>query len=109
MLAILLRYRLGKQLALLRKLTIVMLALLAIVTAITLLLGGFMPLFSVASGLLFLYYLALYFGMKFVGDGAKKPFIYSFALLFIVPIILTLVDPEAVLGFLLQGIDIDMK
>ncbi len=86
-----------------------MLILLAIITVATLLLGGFMPLFSIASGLLFLYYLAIYFGMKFVGEPAKKAYIYGFSILFVIPILLFIIDAEGLLDFLLQGIHLDMK
>ncbi len=93
----------------LQKLTLLMLTVLATATVAALLMGGFMPLFSVAGGLLFLYYLVLYFGMRFVTNTAKNPFIYGFWVLFLGPIVLTLIDPEAVLNFLLQGIHLDMK
>lgn len=93
----------------LRKITILMLVLLAIITAATLLLGGMAPLLGIASGLLFLYYLALYFGIKFVGKTAGKPFIYGFSILLAIPIILLLIDAEALFEFLLQGVHIDMK
>ena len=86
-----------------------MLILLAIITSITLLLGGFMPIFSVASGLLFLYYLAIYFGIKFAGETAKKAFVYGFAILFLIPIVLFIIDFEGFLNFLMQGVHLDMK
>lgn len=86
-----------------------MLVLLAITTAITLLLGGFMPLFSIASGLMFLYYLALFFGMKFIGSKVNRMLILMFSILFTAPIALLVIAPEPFLNFLMQGIHLDMK
>lgn len=89
--------------------TIITLILLAITTVVTLSLGGFIPLFGIASGFLFLYYLALFFGAKFVGKTPNKLFIYGFYILFLLPIILFIIDAEGLFNFLLQGVHLDMK
>ena len=93
----------------LRAITILMLVILAIITLATLMLGGFMPVFSVASGLLFLYYLALFLGIKFAGNSAGKAFVYGFSILFIIPIVLFIIDAEGMINFLMQGIHLDMR
>lgn len=68
-----------------------------------------MPLFSLASGLVFLYYLAIYLGIKFVGETPKTVFVYGFSILFIIPIALLFIDAEGFLNFLLQGVHLDMR
>lgn len=93
----------------LRILTMIMLALLAVATIVTLLMGGFMPLFSIASGLVFLYYLVVLLGIKLAGDRPRLPYIYILYALFLIPILLTLFDPEALIDFLLQGVHLDMR
>ncbi len=85
-----------------------MLALLALVTIVTFLMGGFMPLFGIASGLLFVYYLAVYFGAKFVGDTPKKLLFYGLLLLFFIPIVLLAIDPDKFFDFLLHSADVHL-
>ena len=86
-----------------------MLALLALATIGTFLMGGLMPLVGIASGLLFVYYLAVYFGAKFVGDTPNKLLFYGLLLLFFIPIVLLAIDPEEFFEFLLQGGHFNMK
>lgn len=92
-----------------RNLTKIMLVLLAIMTAIALSLGGFVPIFSAAFGILFLYYLGIFAAAKFAGDTENKLIKLGFSILFLFPIIMFVIDPEVTINFLLQGIHLDMK
>lgn len=86
-----------------------MLVLLGIATAVAFLLGGFAPLIGIATGFLFLYYLALFLGAKYIGKTESKPLIYGLCFLFLAPPVVSLIDAEALFEFLLQGVHLDMK
>nr|WP_298996073.1 hypothetical protein [uncultured Allomuricauda sp.] len=89
--------------------TMVIMALLLILTIVSLLLGGFMPLFSIAFGLLFAYYILVYGLIYLTNKIGKMIFRYVAIALFFLPILWSLWDWENLLNFLLQGIHLDMK
>lgn len=93
----------------LRKITILILILLAVAAVIFLLLGGFAPLLSIACAMMFAYYLVIYLGIKFVGETPKTVFVYGFSILLLIPILLFIFDFDGLLDFLLQGVHLDMK
>ena len=84
----------------------VILLLLAIAC---LLIGGFMPLLSIAFGLLFLFYLLVYGCILLAIRRQKTIYLYLAYVLFFLPLVWSLFDFEGLLNFLLQGIDLDMK
>ncbi|MEQ5790317.1 hypothetical protein J4E06_04580 [Muricauda sp. NFXS6] len=90
-----------------KKLTIIVLILLLIGIITTLLMGGFMPIFSIAFGLLFLYYALIYFVIRFLKNNQRYKFI--FYILFILPIFWGIIDWGGLVDFLLEGIHLDMK
>jgi len=90
-----------------KKLTIIVLILLLIAIITTLLMGGFMPIFSIAFGLLFLYYALIYFVIRFLKNNQRYKFI--FYILFILPIFWGIIDWGGLVDFLLEGIYLDMK
>ncbi|MHA7829512.1 MAG: hypothetical protein ACX93O_00330 [Flagellimonas sp.] len=90
-----------------KKLTIIVLILLLIAIITTLLMGGFMPIFSIAFGLLFLYYALIYFVIRFLKNNQQYKFI--FYILFIPPIFWGIIDWGGLVDFLLEGIHLDMK
>ena len=90
-----------------KKLTIIVLILLLIAIITTLLMGGFMPIFSIAFGLLFLYYALIYFIIRFLKNNQRYKFI--FYILFILPIFWGIIDWGGLVDFLLEGIHLDMK
>jgi len=90
-----------------KKLTIIVLILLLIAIITTLLMGGFMPIFSIAFGLLFLYYALIYFVIRFLKNNQRYKFI--FYILFILPIFWGIIDWGGLVDFLLEGIHLDMK
>ncbi|WP_422858230.1 hypothetical protein ACOKFD_12515 [Flagellimonas sp. S174] len=89
--------------------TMVIMALLLILTIVSLLLGGFMPLFSIAFGLLFAYYILVYGLIYLTNKTGKMIFTYLGIGMFFLPIIWAVWDFENLLDFLLQGIHLDMK
>ncbi|MEM7084687.1 MAG: hypothetical protein AAF489_00805 [Bacteroidota bacterium] len=89
--------------------SIVVLILLALLIIVTLLLGGFMPLFSVAFGFLFLYYFLLFLVIQIFRKKIGGVTTYVLYLFFLIPIIWIILDIEGMIDFLLQGIDFDMK
>ena len=89
--------------------TIVILILLALLIITTFLLGGFIPLFSMAFGFLFVYYLLLYVVARLFANKINSVTKYLLYLFFFLPIIWVIIDMEGMLNFLLQGIDLDMK
>lgn len=91
------------------KLSILVLVLLGIATVAAFAMGGFAPLIGIASGFLFLYYLALFLGAKYRGESTNKLLIYGFYILFLAPIVVLFIDAEALFEFLLQGVQFDMK
>ena len=84
-------------------------AILLILAIACLFIGGFMPLFSIAFGLLFLYYLLVYGCILLAIRKQKSIYSYLAYVLFFVPLIWSLWDFEGVFNFLLQGIHLDMK
>jgi len=90
-----------------KKLTIIVLILLLIAIITTLLMGGFMPIFSIPFGLLFLYYALIYFVIRFLKNNQQYKFI--FYILFILPIFWGIIDWGGLVDFLLEGIHLDMK
>lgn len=90
-----------------RKLTILVLILLAICGIAALLLGGFMPVFSIAFGLLFVYYGLIYLLIRILKN--KQQYKYVVGLFFILPILWAIIDLEGLFDFLLEGIHLDLK
>ncbi len=82
-----------------------MLLLTAII--ITLLMGGFMPIFSIAFGILFLYYTLVYLLIIFLKQNRLNNAIVY--LLFIFPMLWAIIDGEGFLDILLEQIHLDMK
>lgn len=103
---------LGSKNMLMQKLkiaSIIMLILLALLIITTFLLGGFMPLFSIAFGFLFVYYLLLYVVARLFANKINSVTKYLLYLFFFVPIIWVIIDMEGMINFLLQWIHLDMK
>ncbi|WP_418603947.1 hypothetical protein [Hwangdonia sp.] len=94
---------------LLKKTCLVTLIILALATIITLLLGGFMPLFSIAFGWLFLYYLVIYIVLILLSKNENNILKYAMATLICIPIVWGLFAPEYLFDFLLQGVKLDFK
>jgi len=90
-----------------RKLTILVLILLAICGIAALLLGGFMPVFSIAFGLLFVYYGLIYLLIRCLKN--KRRYAYMVYILMALPILWAIADLEGFFNFLLEGIHLDMK
>ncbi|WP_435624068.1 hypothetical protein [Flagellimonas sp.] len=89
--------------------TTILMVILLILAIACLLIGGFMPLFSIAFGLLFLYY-ALVFAIVLLAIKREKNVYMILAyVVFFLPILWTFWDYESLLNFLLQGIELDMK
>jgi hypothetical protein len=91
----------------LKNLTKAVLILLPICSIATLFMGGFMPMFSIAFGILFLYYALVYLVIIFLTDNRLNSIILY--LLFAFPILWAIVDWEGLLDVLLNGIHLDMK
>ncbi|MDF0715208.1 hypothetical protein PY092_03515 [Muricauda sp. 334s03] len=91
----------------LKNVTKVVLVLLCIGSIATLFMGGFMPMFSVAFGILFLYYILVYLVIIFIKKNRLNCAIAY--LLFIFPILWAIMDWEGLLDVLLDGIHLDMK
>ncbi|MEM9077513.1 MAG: hypothetical protein AAGC43_10755 [Bacteroidota bacterium] len=89
--------------------TVILGVILLVMAIACLVMGGFMPLFSIAFGFLFLYYLLVY-GLIILAVRKQKT-IYSYLayILFFLPTIWSLWDFEGLFNFLLQGIHLDMK
>lgn len=94
---------------LLKNLNLAMLVLLIISVIITLSLGGFMPLFSIALGWLFAYYLVIFVVLVLLNEKKNNMLKYTMALLFFIPIIWGLFAPETLFNFLLQGVKLDFR
>jgi len=92
-----------------KKITLIIVILLGALSLITLLMGGFMPLFSIAFGFLFIYYILIYITLNILSKRENKWFIYIIYLFFFIPIIWLIFDAENLLEFLLQGFHLDMK
>ena len=86
-----------------------LLIILFITILVTLSMGGFMPLFSIAFGFLFLYYLLIYILILVFTKRKKQVYKYIICFLLIIPLLFMLIDMESFFDFLLQGISIDMK
>ena len=89
--------------------SLVFLILLGVLGFSSLLLGGFMPLFAIAFGILFLYYLLIHILFNILYKRKKKRYFYIVFVCFLIPIILMIIDFEGAIDFLLQGIELDMK
>mgnify|MGYP006865035687 CR=1 FL=1 len=91
----------------LKNITKVVLILLCISSIATLFMGGFMPLFSIAFGIMFLYYTLLYLVIIFLKKNRLNCIIVY--LLFVIPILWAIMDWEGLFDILLNGIHLDMK
>lgn len=89
--------------------TVTVLILLVIATFGLLLFDSLAFILSIASGLLFVYYLAVYIGIKFAGETPNQVFAGCLYLLFSIPIVLLLLEPDHFLNFLMQGVHLDMR
>jgi EamA domain-containing membrane protein RarD len=87
--------------------TLVLLTILLVGILITLLMGGYMPLFSIALALLFAYYALIYFLTRML--TANKRNSYLLFLLLVLPLIWAVMDLEGFINFLLDGVHLDMK
>ncbi|PRX56947.1 hypothetical protein [Flagellimonas meridianipacifica] len=89
--------------------TTILLVLLFVLAIASLLMGGFVPLFSIAFGFLLIYYVLVY-GIIFLAHKTGKAILrYLALLLFFLPVVWGLWDLESLFNFLLQGIHLDMK
>ena len=83
------------------------LIILLVCTIAPLLLGGYMPIFSIPFGFLFLYYVVIYFLINFLKrTRLGNIMIY---LLFVFPILWAIIDWKSLLDFLLQGFHMDLR
>jgi len=89
------------------KLTILVLILLAVCGIAALLLGGFMPMFSIAFGILFLYYGLIYLLISILKNRPQYTIVIY--ILLILPLLWAIMDLEGFFDFLLEGIQLDMK
>ncbi|WOD43263.1 hypothetical protein [Hwangdonia lutea] len=85
------------------------LILLALATMVTLSLGGFMPLFSIVFGWLFLYYLIIYIVLILLRKKENNILKYAMATLICIPMVWALFAPEYLFDFLLQGVKLDFR
>ncbi len=92
-----------------KNISLIFLILLGVLSIAALLLGGFMPLFAIAFGILFLYYLLIHILFKILYKRKKTRCFYVVFIFFIIPIIFMILDFEGAFDFLLQGIELDMK
>ncbi|MEM9363436.1 MAG: hypothetical protein AAGA43_12415 [Bacteroidota bacterium] len=93
----------------LKLLTRILLLLLLALTITSFFMSGFIPLFSIGFGLLFVYYFVVY-GIIFLAIKTKKTvYTYSAYFLFFLPFVWSLLDFEGLFNFLLQGVHLDMK
>lgn len=89
--------------------TKILLALLLVLAVASLFMGGFVPLFGIAFGLLLAYYVLVYGTIVLAIRTQKAIYRYLAFLLFFTPLIWGLWDLESLFNFLLQGIHLDMK
>jgi CHASE2 domain-containing sensor protein len=90
-----------------KRITLALLIILLVGMLVTFLLGGFMPLFSIALALLFAYYALIYFLTRVL--TANKRNSYLLFLLLVLPLIWAVMDLEGFINFLLDGVHLDMK
>ncbi len=93
----------------LKVITVTLLVILLTAVIITLLMGGFMPLFSLAFGILFIYYIIIYFLIIQIPKRKTKWYKYLVYVLFTLPILFGIIDWESLFEFLLQGVLLDMR
>jgi len=89
--------------------SLIFLILIGVLSITSILLGGFMPLFAIAFGILFLYYLIIHILLKFYSKRKNNKGFYIVFVFFLIPIIWMMIDFEGLFDFLLQGIELDMK
>ena len=92
--------------------SILMMVGLGIASIVFLVLGGFAPLFALATGIVLVYYGVLYiavFAVNRLQEPYQKISFVVLCLLFCVPIFWSLYDLEGMTNFLLQGVRLDMK
>lgn len=90
---------------------IVLAILLAVVTLGLIATQSLAALLAIATGLLFLYYIVLLLLVIIIHKRKnipKGPKIIGW-LLFLLPLIALLINPEGILNFLMQGVHLDMK
>lgn len=78
--------------------TVLIILCIAIIT--TLLIGGYMPLFSISFGVLFIYYVILYIILIKIIKKENPLYKYIIGLLFILPILWGIFDFEGLFNFL---------
>ena len=90
--------------------TLVILIILAILTIGLLALQNLASLVAIATGILFLYYLVVFFCILYVIKNPSQKFFkgLTFALFFL-PILSLMINPEFLMNFLMSGVSLDMK
>jgi hypothetical protein len=71
--------------------------------------GGLMILFSFIFGILMGYYGLIFLATKLIGTKSNQAYTFGLALLFFIPLIWSVIDPESVFNFMTQGFHIDMR
>ncbi|MCK0161547.1 hypothetical protein [Allomuricauda sp. F6463D] len=89
--------------------SLVLAILLAILCIAALLMGGFMPLFAIAFGIIAVFYVLIYIALNKLSKRKNRMLLYIIYLLFLTPIVWTIIDMEGLFEFLLQGVKMDMK
>lgn len=93
----------------LKTISLILLILLAFTGFAALFLGGFMPLFSIAFGILFVYYLLIYITLVLLSKNENNILKYIMVSVFLIPILWGLLSPETLFNFLLQGVKLDFR
>lgn len=91
----------------LKKTTLILPTILLVGILVTFLMGGFMPLFSISLGLLFLYYALIYILTRILKPNKRNS--YLLYLLLVLPLIWAIINLEGFINFLLAGVHLDMK
>ncbi|MFD1613913.1 hypothetical protein [Gelatiniphilus marinus] len=89
--------------------SLILVILLAFAAIAALFLGGFMPLFSIAFGILFVYYLFIYIALVLLSKKENTILKCIMVSLFLMPILWGLFAPESLFNFLLQGVKMDFR
>lgn len=93
----------------LKKITLVIIIILLIAGIVIAFLGGFMPLFCIPIGFLFLYYLIIYIAIVMLAKHKNKLFIYICSFFILIPLAWLLIDWESLIDFLMQSVHIDFR
>ena len=92
-----------------KKIVLVIMIILLVLTVAFQFMGAWMPIFSVATGLLFLYYLVIYLLILYIKRKPNKVLCYLVYLLVFIPLIMLMFNAEEAIGSFMDSALKDFK